>query len=70
MGETIALQAYATPCQMITSFVVFFQPFLKIVVYDDKLEIFFNYKKEKNPDDTSRQDYFCNSGSTCYGMVE
>ena len=42
MGETIALQAYATPCQMITSFVVIFQPFLKVVVYDDKLEIFFN----------------------------
>ena len=42
----------------------------KIVVYDDRLEIFFNYTKEKNPDDTSRQDYFCNSGSICYGMVE
>ena len=42
----------------------------KIIVYDDRLEIFFNYTKEKNPDDTSRQDYFCNSGSICYGMVE
>lgn len=42
----------------------------KIVVYDDSLEIFFNYTKENNPDDTSRQDYFCNSGSICYGMVE
>lgn len=42
----------------------------KIVVYDDKLDIFFNYTNENNPDDSSRQDYFCNSGSTCYGMVE
>ena len=42
----------------------------KIVVYDDKLDIFLNYTNENNPDDSSRQDYFCNSGSTCYGMVE
>lgn len=42
----------------------------KIVVYDDKLDIFFNYTNENNPDDSSRQDYFCNSGSTCYGVVE
>ena len=28
------------------------------------------YMIQKNPDDTSRQDYFCNSGSICYGMVE
>ena len=41
-----------------------------IVVYDDKLDIFFNYTNENNPDDSSRQDYFCNSGSTCYGMVD
>lgn len=41
-----------------------------IVVYDHKLDIFFNYTNENNPDDSSRQDYFCNSGSTCYGMVE
>ena len=41
----------------------------KIVVYDDRLEIFFNYTKEKNPDDTSRQDYLLPKGSTCYGMV-
>ena len=65
MGETIALQAYATPCQMITSFVVIFQPFLKIVVYDDRLEIFFNYTKENNPDDTSRQDYLLPKCSIC-----
>ena len=42
----------------------------KIVVYDDKLDIFLNYTNENNPDDSSRQDYFCNSGSTCYGMVD
>ena len=42
----------------------------KIIVYDDRLEIFFNYTNEKNPDDTSRQDYFCNSGSICYGVVD
>ena len=28
------------------------------------------YMIQKNPDDTSRQDFFCNSGSICYGMVE
>ena len=42
----------------------------KIVVYDDRLEIFFNYTKENNPDDTSRQDYLLPKCSTCYGMVE
>lgn len=41
-----------------------------IVVYDDKLDIFFNYTNENNPDDSSRQDYFCNSGSTCSVMVD
>lgn len=41
-----------------------------IVVYDDKLDIFFNYTNKNNPDDSSRQDYFCNSGSTCYSMVD
>ncbi len=42
----------------------------KIVVYDDRLEIFFNYTKENNPDGTSRQDYLLPKCSTCYGMVE
>lgn len=42
----------------------------KIVVYDDRLEIFFNYTKENNPDDTSRQDYLLPKCSTCYVMVE
>ena len=28
------------------------------------------YMIQKNPVATSRQDYFCNSGSICYGMVE
>lgn len=42
----------------------------KIVVYDDRLEIFFNYTKENNPDDTSRQDYLLPKCSTCYGVVE
>lgn len=28
------------------------------------------YMIQKNPDDTSRQDFFCNSGSICYGMVD
>lgn len=42
----------------------------KIVVYDDRLEIFFNYTKEKNPDDTSRQDYLLPKCSTCYVMVD
>ena len=37
----------------------------KIVVYDDRLEIFFNYTKENNPDDTSRQDYLLPKCSIC-----
>ena len=32
--------------------------------------LFYHYTNENNPDDSSRQDYFCNSGSTCYGMVD
>lgn len=28
------------------------------------------YMIQKNTDDLTRQDYFCNSGSICYGMVE
>ena len=32
--------------------------------------LFYHYTNENNPDDSSRQAYFCNSGSTCYGMVE
>ena len=42
----------------------------KIVVYDDRLEIFFNYTKENNPDEKYRQDYLLPKCSTCYGMVE
>ncbi len=42
----------------------------KIVVFEDKINIFFNYTNENNPDDSSRQDYLLPKCSTCYGMVE
>ncbi len=49
---------------------LFFTLIQKIIVCDDKLEIFFNYTNENNPDDTSRQDYLLPKCSTYYGMVE
>ena len=41
----------------------------KIVVFEDKINIFFNCTNENNPDDSSRQDYLLPKCSTCYGMV-
>lgn len=41
----------------------------KIIVFDDRIEVFYNYTEKNNPDDDNR-DCFLSNCSDSYGMVE
>lgn len=42
----------------------------KIILYDDKIEIFYNYTENNNPDDNNHRDYYFEKGSTDSILVE